>query len=74
MGTYYRDDEGERVTEGDVIHFSYGIPPIGVDAPIERVNGVLYAMTPEHNPKKCRLSELREYVGNFYKQANHDSE
>lgn len=67
MGKYYYDDDGNRVTEGDTIHFSYGIPPIGVDAPIERINSILYAMTPGHNPKKCRLSELYEHVGNFYK-------
>ena len=65
----YRDSDGNRVTGGDIVSFSYGIPPVGVVAPIERINGVLFAMTPAHNPKYCRLSELADHVGDFYLEA-----
>lgn len=61
------DDDGVRVVAGDHITFSYGIPPVHVVARIESINRVLYAMTPEHNPKRCRLSELRECVGAWWK-------
>ena len=64
---YHIDDHGEKVTEGDTIHFSFGIPPIGVNAPVVRINGWLYALTPGCNPKKCRLSKLRGYVGYWSK-------
>lgn len=29
-----RDDDGGWVTAGDTVHFSYSLPPVGVDAPI----------------------------------------
>lgn len=62
-----RDSEGQEVRCGDVISFSYGIPPVGVQAKIANVSGVLFAMTPGHKPEKCQLSELRRHVGYFYK-------
>lgn len=61
------DDDGFKVTAGDSIMFSFGIPPVRVIANIERINGRLYAMTPNHAPKKCRLKKLRKCVGSFYK-------
>jgi hypothetical protein len=61
------DDDGEVVRAGDHITFAYGIPPVHVVARIESINRVLYAMTPEHNPKRCRLSKLRECVGAWWK-------
>jgi hypothetical protein len=61
------DDDGVRVGAGDHITFAYGIPPVHVIARIESINRVLYAMTPEHNPKRCRLAKLRECVGAWWK-------
>lgn len=61
------DSDGERVKAGDSIQFSFGIPPVRVIAKVERIGSRLYAMTPDHNPKRCELGKLREYVGSFYK-------
>lgn len=62
-----RDSNGREVRAGDVISFSYGIPPVGVQAKITSIGGVLFAMTPGHSPDKCKLSKLKQYVGDFYK-------
>jgi hypothetical protein len=61
------DAEGKPIREGDVIMFSYGIPPVRVEAKVAKLNGVVFAMTPGHNPAKCELSKLRQYVGDFYR-------
>ena len=61
------DDDGELVSAGDHITFTYGIPPVKVIARVEAINGALYAMTPEHNPKRCRLWKLRDCVGAWWK-------
>lgn len=62
-----KDEDGLPIRAGDVIQFSYGIPPVRVEAKIKDIDGTLYAMTPGHKPDKCRLSELRRHVGNFYR-------
>lgn len=62
-----KDDDGREVRAGDVVLFSYGIPPVRVEAKIADLNGTLFAMTPGHKPDKCKLSELRKHVSNFYK-------
>lgn len=61
------DEDGKKVSAGDTISFSYGIPGVGVRARVEEINGALWAMTPGHKPDKCKLSKLRAAVGNFYK-------
>ena len=61
-----RDSDNKIVREGDTIQFSYGIPPVKVLAPVKKIRGVLWAMTPEHNPKKCKAEDLRRHVGDFY--------
>lgn len=63
-----KDADGQIIKAGDVINFSYGIPPIGVRAPIILENGELVAITKGHNPEKCTLKELEGYVGGFYKE------
>ena len=68
----YKDYDGLKVTEGDKISFSYGIPPVSVVAPIVRKNGVLTVLTPGHNPNSCPLSKLKEYVGQFWKEQQDD--
>ena len=62
-----KDDDGKTVKAGDTIYFSYGIPPIRVDAPVVKEGGKLVAITKGHNPEKCSLKELKEYVGQFWK-------
>jgi hypothetical protein len=60
-------DDGEQVGDGDEIIFSYGIPPVRVCAQVECFEGELWALTPGHNPSRCRLLELRDHVELFYK-------
>jgi hypothetical protein len=62
------DDDGEIITDGDHVSFSFGIPPIHVVAPVVAVQGELWILTPGYNPTRCKLTELREYVGGFYRQ------
>lgn len=62
-----KDDDGNYVRDGDQVHFSYGIPPVGVTAEVVMRHGVLWVLTPEHNPKKLKLSQLRKTVGSFYR-------
>ena len=54
-----------EVKEGDIVHFSYGIPPISVNAEIIEREGKLVASTPNHNPLSCFLNQLEELVGEF---------
>ena len=63
-----RDDDGEWVVAGDTVHFSYGMPPVGVDAPIIERGGKLVGLCPGHNPPEFNLRSLRRHVGNWYKQ------
>ena len=62
-----KDSDGNIVKAGDTIYFSYGIPPIRVNAPVIKEKGKLVALTPKHNPEKCTLIELKECVGQFWK-------
>ena len=62
-----KDDWGNAISAGDTISFSYGIPPVGVKAKVEDRNGILWVLTPEHNPKECRLSYIKKWF-NFYKE------
>ena len=65
MTRHYKDDDGTVVKHGDTIHFSYGLPPIGVDAKV-KWNGHRYMVyTPGHNPESCALSYIKRYF-NFY--------
>jgi hypothetical protein len=62
-----RDDDGQWVTAGDRIRFSFGIPPIAVEAEVIERNGRLIALTPGHTPSECLLRSLRNYVGEWFK-------
>ena len=63
------DDDGEPIYVGDKICFSFGIPPIHVTAPVEKIGEVYWAMTPQYTPKKCSLKRLKDHVGNIYLSA-----
>lgn len=62
-----RDSEGQEVNHGDVVSFCYGIPPIGVRAPVIRRDGKLIAITKGHNPSETSVSSLHRHVGYFRK-------
>jgi len=62
-----KDDDGVRVRHGDVILFSYGIPPIRVYGSVVYEEGDLWVLTPGHTPERERMSELRDSVERFYK-------
>lgn len=64
------DDDGLRVTSGDRVRFSYGIPPFLVIAEVVMREGKLIALTPEHTPKECNLRSLRKYVGAWFRNPN----
>jgi len=63
-----RDDDGVWTTAGDTVRFSYGIPPVGVDALIIERGGKLIGLSPGHAPSEFNLRALRRYVGNWYKK------
>lgn len=57
-----RDDDGEEVKAGDEVHFSYGIPPVGVVGFVEeRHDGRLIVLTPHHKPGEVTLAWLRRH-------------
>ncbi len=68
-----RDDDGEWVEAGDVVRFSFGIPPVLVDATIIEREGNLIGLCPMCNPPEFRLRSLRRYVGNWYKHNSKPS-
>lgn len=67
MARVIKDDWGNVIKAGDVVSFSYGIPPVGVKAKVEERDGVLWILTPGHNPPEAKLSYLRKWF-NFYKE------
>lgn len=68
MKTPYHDDDGVRIREGMWVSFTYGIPSVFVKGQVTRDKKyVLIITTPGHSPSSCRLSELRDFVGSFYK-------
>ncbi len=67
-----KDDDGIEVREGDIIHFGYGIPPVGVKAPVISRDGKLIVLTKGHKPSECSLSTLRKHVGNFWVELTNE--
>jgi hypothetical protein len=60
------DDDNRLVWPGDRVSFSYGIPPVAVIGQVVLIDGERWVETPGHSPARCRLSELRDFVGSFY--------
>ena len=61
------DSDRRTVKSGDVIQFSYGIPPVRVYAKVIEENGELVALTPGHNPERETLKNVRKFCEHFYK-------
>ncbi len=66
----YKDSDGAKLKAGDTVIFSYGIPPLRVEAPLVEKNGKLVAITTGHTPNECEVKELIGYVGNIYKKES----
>lgn len=63
-----KDDDGFEVKGGDWISFTYGIPPVRVDARVFIRQGALTAVVVgRHKPREMKLRALRRHVGNWYK-------
>lgn len=60
------DCDGNPVTDGCIIGFSYGIPPVRVRAKVIKRGGRFIALTPGHNPDECPVRELEACVGDFW--------
>jgi hypothetical protein len=56
------DDDGIEIRAGDVLHFGYGIPGVGVNAKVIDRDGKLIALTPGHKPPEVPVSYI---VKNF---------
>lgn len=61
-----RDSDGVEVKIGDVLQFSYGIPPVSVVAPVIERDGKLIALTAGHNPAECPVADIMDHVGDFW--------
>jgi hypothetical protein len=61
------DSDRRTVKAGDVIQFSYGIPPVRVTAEVIEENGKLVALTPGHNPEQATLKQVRDWCEHFHK-------
>ena len=64
------DDENQKVSSGDTVNFSYGIPPVCVRAKLVQRGRQLIALTPGHKPAECNLRSLRKYAGVWFKANN----
>lgn len=66
---FYMDDDRVPTRAGDVVQFSYGIPPVVVRAKIIQRGWSLIALTPGHTPSECNLRFLRRHVGGWFKKS-----
>jgi hypothetical protein len=68
-----KDSDGEEIRAGDLIVFSFGIPPVRVEARIVEHSGRLMALTPGHTPKQCELRRLKKIIGGIYKARSKEN-
>lgn len=61
------DDDGIKVSAGDTVLFTYGIPPVCVKATLVQRGKQLIALTPGHHPSQVNLRRLRKLVGGWLK-------
>jgi len=65
-----KDSNDELICEGDIIEFSYGIPPRRVRGEVVFRGGAFEVLTPGHNPEFVLLRDLKYYVGEMYIEGN----
>lgn len=53
-------ENGEMSEGGDIVHGSYGIPPIGVTSVVVFEKGMFMIKTPGHKPEEINLHEAIE--------------
>jgi hypothetical protein len=63
MAVEIKDYDGKPVRAGDTIYFTYGIPPVGVEAKVIERDGELIYLSPGHRPEEGTLDDLEEHVG-----------
>lgn len=64
-----KDSDGFIVKAGDLVGFSYGIPPVAVTGRLVEVDGELVLPTPGHTPSSARLKYLRRIGIQFYRMT-----
>lgn len=64
------DADNKEVCEGDLVYFSFGIPPTAVKAEVKLQHGCFCVLTPDLNPEWCLLGNLETYVGEFFVIGN----
>ena len=53
--THRKDCEGNKIYKNDVLHYSFGIPPVYGETKVKHNGKVFYVETPKHNPKIASL-------------------
>lgn len=65
-----KDSDDNDIYEGDIISFSYGIPPVKVHSEVVFRGARFEVLTPGHTPDSCLLSDLEDVVGEYYVSGN----
>ncbi len=61
---------GNGVYEGDILHFTFGIPAISVYAEVKFQGSGFYVLTPNYNPKMMTVYDFVEMVPDFTIEGN----
>ncbi len=60
-----KDEYGIKVKVGDVLSSAYGIPGRRILGTVIERDGVLWVLTPGHNPSECTLRQFKKHLGEF---------
>lgn len=55
------DDDGVEITPGCTLVFSYGVPPVVVEAKVIERDGTLIALTPGHTPAEAPVRDITPF-------------
>lgn len=67
MTPFFAGLDGEKIREGDLVAFCYGIPPVRVEAIVTNKNGQLWLDTPGHKPGGGTLAFIDRHAGPIWK-------